>query len=248
MTSNGIQDKLTTVVGDAPPLPPTGVSMANRMLHSTLDAIARSPGLNHPLALQPGATWVSDALLPSVFRPRSLNDGLAESYTPTKAAIGHVKVATPGYAHLTVAKNATQFIVMAARMFEPLSAGVKNAPFFNQAARNVACMAEVLRRAGRSPEQFTSLGFYVLAPRVAIDAGVFSSFMTRQHVEQTVSARVAAYKGGLADWMEADFMPLLGRIDLKCITWEELVQKVIESGDEHAVELEAFYKNCLKDN
>ena len=67
-------------------------------------------------------------------------------------------------------------------MFSALSSGVKNAPFFNQAARNVACMAEVLRRAGRSPDQFTSLGFYVLAPRVAIDAGVCSHFMTRAHV------------------------------------------------------------------
>ena len=49
-------------------------------------------------------------------------------------------------------------------MFSELSAGVTNAPYFNQAARTVACMAEVLQRANTSPKSFDNIAFYVLAP------------------------------------------------------------------------------------
>lgn len=45
-------------------------------------------------------------------------------------------------------------------MFSALSSGVKNAPLFNQAARNAACMAEVLRREHQSPADLRHVGFY----------------------------------------------------------------------------------------
>jgi hypothetical protein len=41
--------------------------------------------------------------------------------------------------------------------------------FFDQAARNVACIAEVLRRANRLPQEAPCLGFYVLAPEQHYD-------------------------------------------------------------------------------
>ncbi len=42
-------------------------------------------------------------------------------------------------------------------MFSNLSAGVKNAPEYNQAARNVACMAEVISRSGLQVEDIDQL-------------------------------------------------------------------------------------------
>ena len=51
------------------------------------------------------------------------------------------------------APDARQFVLLEAKLFNRLSSGVKNAPFFDQAARSVACMAEVLRRADREPVQ-----------------------------------------------------------------------------------------------
>ncbi len=38
-------------------------------------------------------------------------------------------------------------------MFSKLSSGVKNANYYNQAARNVACIAEVLRRGNKKPDE-----------------------------------------------------------------------------------------------
>ncbi len=63
------------------------------------------------------------------------------------------------------------FVVLEAKMFGNLSAGVKNASYFNQAARNVACIAELLKRPGRPVTEFKALGFYVLAPASQIRQG-----------------------------------------------------------------------------
>lgn len=248
MIPKRILDILGTVVGETPQLPPTIVFNEGWMLRLTLDALSRLPTIRHPLGFQTGATWFSEALLPTAFRPRTQADKLSESYTHADGAVGHINVTKSGNAYLTVAKDATQFVVTEAKMFSALSSGVKNAPFFNQAARNVACMAEVLHRAGISPDQFTSIGFYVIAPKIAIEAGVFSPLMTREHVEKTVAERIVGYEGALESWMETAFRPLLARIDLNCISWEELVQAVEAGGDENAADLGAFYKNCLKYN
>jgi hypothetical protein len=247
MIPKRILDILTTVVGETPQLPPTIIFNEGWMLRLTLDALSRVPALEHRLAFEPRSTWYSEALLPSAFRPRSQADALSESYTHADAGIGHINVAKTGNAYLKLAADATQFIITEAKMFSALSSGVKNAPFFDQAARNAACMAEVLHRAGASPEQFTRIGFYILAPQIAIEAGVFNPLIERAHIEATVSERVRGYGGQLDGWFSSSFGPLIQRIDLACISWEELVGALGNDAPE-AQELGAFYQNCLKYN
>ena len=50
-------------------------------------------------------------------------------------------------------------VVIEAKMFSKLSPGVTNAKYFNQAARNVACMAEIANRAGIDPASFEDIAF-----------------------------------------------------------------------------------------
>jgi hypothetical protein len=57
-------------------------------------------------------------------------------------------------------------------MFSVLSSGVTRATYFDQAARNVACIAEVLFRAKREPAKMGVLGFFVLAPDEQISGAV----------------------------------------------------------------------------
>lgn len=49
-------------------------------------------------------------------------------------------------------------------MYSSLSRGISNAPFYDQAARAVACMAATLGRSVKSVGNFESIGFYVVAP------------------------------------------------------------------------------------
>ena len=84
---------------------------------------------------------------------------------------------------LELEPHATQFTVAEAKVGCPLSKGTSNARYFDQAARNVACMAEVIARAGKEPSGFDRLEFVVLAPRYSIDKGTFSDELTRSSIE-----------------------------------------------------------------
>ena len=237
-----------STVGETPQLPPTIVFNEGWLLRLSLDCLSRLSLADHPLSFAPKATWFSEALLPTAFRPRTRADKLSESYTHADGAIGHIKVAKAGSAYLGLDKEAIQFIITEAKMFSALSTGVKNAPFFNQAARSVACMAQVLCRDERPVDQFASLGFYVIAPEVVITAGVFNPQMTREHVQATIAERVRGYDGTLDEWYNAWFIPLIHRIDLRYISWEDIVTLIESKGDPAASELKNFYQNCLKYN
>ena len=51
--------------------------------------------------------------------------------------------------------DATQLMVIKAKIFSPLSGGTRNAPGFDQAARNVACITRLLARANRNEQANT---------------------------------------------------------------------------------------------
>ncbi len=69
----------------------------------------------------------------------------------------------PGTAALSLAPGARQLVVFEAKLFARFSAGVRNAPYYDQAARTIACMAETLRRAEIAPDDMTDLAFVLLA-------------------------------------------------------------------------------------
>jgi hypothetical protein len=125
---------------------------------------------------------------------------------------------------------------------------VTKAPYFDQAARKVACMAEVMRRAGRHPSGISQAGFHVLAPRSQIEQGMFAEEMNRESPLEKVARHVQAYEGSQDEWFEEWFRPALERIDVTCVSWEELIAAV-EKQDRRAGEsLSAFYKHCLAFN
>lgn len=134
------------------------------MLRLVLDWFSRNPNVDHELRFSENSQWYSEALLPSAFLQNSGEKKLAESWTHADGVIGHFSIGEGGKADLSLDKNATQFVVTEAKMFSELSAGVTNAPYFNQAARTVACMAEISRIAGIAPKSFDNIAFYVLAP------------------------------------------------------------------------------------
>src|SRR5439155_24426557 len=84
--------------------------------------------------------------------------------------------------------------------YSSLSAGTKNAPAFDQAARNVACIAEVLRRAHLRPQAGRRLAFYLVAPRAQIDNGVFGSLLSPESLRTKLQDRVRSYQGGKDAW------------------------------------------------
>jgi len=234
---------------DRPLMPPTLLYNEGWMLRLTLNWFASMDlhGESHPLAVPPDCRWYSEALLPSAFLPESRGDTHAESWTHADGAIGHFDIGNGAKANLALLADANHFVVLEAKMFSKLSAGVKNATYFNQAARNVACIAEVLRRAGRPATGFAALGFYVLAPASQIQQGLFDAHLDKTSINIVVKRRVDDYGDRRDQWFSEWFLPAHARLDIKAIAWEELLAYLAER-DPEAKQLRGFYERCLEFN
>jgi hypothetical protein len=222
------------------------------LLRLVVDWFSRTPQADHAIKFASGARWFSEALLPSQFLARHKGDALAEGWTHADAVIGHVTIGTRALANTQLSNNASQFIVVEAKLFSRLSPGVTRARDFDQAARNVACMAEVLSRAGRRPQELSSLGFFVLAPREQVDRQFFSREMSVTSIEQKVAERVSEYPApdleAKEQWRRDWFLPTLSRMKIECLCWEDVINLICREDAEFGSELSEFYAECLRFN
>lgn len=106
----------------------------------------------------------------------------------------------------------------------------------------------MLYRAERSPESFNRLGFFVLAPDEQIRAGVFKSKIERSSILNKVQRRVEAYEGKKEKWFKEWFLPTLDRLDIKCISWEEVLDYIKRKDPDSFNEFLDFYNKCLEYN
>ena len=233
------------------PFPPTVLYNENWLLRLVLDWFAEHPdsaASGHPLAPVLGASWFSEGLLPSAFLPRYKGDMLAESRTHADGVIGHLNIARRGSTDVSLRPDATQFAVVEAKIYGKLSPGVKNAPFFDQAARSVACLAEVLRRSDRTPQDMNALGFYLVAPGARIDEGTFDELLDSRSIRRKVQARIEPYAGSLDPWFRSWFEPTLARLDVRVFGWEDLLEAIGFEDMEAGQVLDSFYGRCLRYN
>jgi hypothetical protein len=229
--------------------PPTDLYNEGWMLRLVLDWLADNPGIDHPLSFSPSDRWHAEALLPSAFLARYRGDSLAESWTHADAAIGDIAIGVNRDGDLTLTENASRFLVTEAKMFSKLSSGVKNAAYFNQAARNVACIAEVVRRAGLPPEKFTRIAFYIIAPKSQIQDGLFAPQIDKEHIRETVRRRVSDYNNAAREqWFAKWFLPTLNHTEIAELSWEGLIDAIGAMAVGDGGELGNFYEKCLQYN
>ena len=80
----------------------------------------------------------------------------AEARTHAYGIVAHFYVGASAKVDARILADAIQLIVIESKIYSPLSAGTRNAPGFDQAARSIACMTELLTRANRSPSHMMS--------------------------------------------------------------------------------------------
>ena len=238
---------LRSAGGESPRFPPTVLYNENWMLRLVLEwLVDRQASSLLPVAT--GVTWYSEALLPSAFLARSRGDALAESYTHADGVVGHFEIGGKGKGDLVVSPGAEQLTVIEGKMSSRLSKGVSNASYFDQAARNVACIAEVLRLSDRCPLEVTHLSFHVVAPQNQISSGVFGDLVTKESIEQKVGRRVEEYDGERDEWLEKWFLPTLEHVTVGVLSWEEILTEVASEDEELGRRFAEFYERCLKFN
>jgi len=237
--------------------PPTILYNEGWMLRIILDWFSKNIHDNFPLSFENSQKWYSEALLPSQFLAYSRTDKLAESWTHADGVVGDFDIGKDEKGDLTLLNNAKNLIVVEAKMYSKLSQGVKNSRFFNQAARNVACIAEILHRSKADINKFSRLGFYVIAPEKQIlKEHTFIEYMSKENIIDIVHKRILQYKelndldifNEKEKWYNEWFSKTMNKIDIKCITWEETIDYIKKVNTNNGKEIENFYKKCKKFN
>lgn len=227
-------------------MPPTALYNEGWLLRLALDWFSFHPGIDHILSVPNDATWYSEVLLASPFLTRVRGDRLAESYTHADAVIGQFAIGNSGRGDLVLLENTRHFVVVEAKLHSKLSTGTKNAPGYDQAARNVACMAHILSIIGTPPDMLNRLGFIVLAPESQISRGTFEQQLSRDSLYAKVKARVAAYNDPQRElWFTDWFLPMLKRMQVVAISWEAIADVIGTSDPDTATGFRAFYEQCL---
>ena len=249
MVNERIAELLSNAKDPERVFPATDLYNEGWMLRLVIDWFSHNSLVDYDIGFSEGARWYSEALLPSAFLARQRGDNLAESWTHADGVIGHFEIGENADGDLTLKKGATQLVVTEAKMFSKLSAGVTNAKYFNQAARNVACIAEIANRAGILPASLEDMAFYVVAPKVRIDEGVFSTQINKDDICEVVQRRVSEYGDQAKSlWFDEWFLPTLEAIEVRCISWEEILAVVSEHNEADGRELGEFYVKCLEFN
>lgn len=225
-------------------MPPTELFNEGWLLRLTLDWYSQRPPSTSPLSFSAGARWYSEGLLASPFLARTRGDGLAEGYTHADGIIGHFAVSPGERSEIRLKREATQLVVIEAKMGSPLSSGTKNAPGYDQAARNVACTAYLVGRAGRHSVVPSKVGFYVVAPEDQVRAGVFETLVTKESILKKVQARVEQYGGAKDEWMETAFVPVLQHMSVEVITWEQIIGEAERT--DFGEQFGKFYARCRR--
>jgi hypothetical protein len=204
-----------------------------------------------PFSHDEKAKWFSDVQLQTAFNARFNGDQISENRTEVDGAYGHIR--NRKRSGLRLEKDATQFIVLEAKIYSPLSSGIRRSPGFDQVARTVACMAKTIEDSRLSVNKVKDLGFYVVAPLDQILRGVFAEYMKTLNINDKVEARIEQYADDseayekLLTWKKRYFEPVLNRIQLRSISWEETIERLTLISPEKATVRE-FYAKCLEYN
>ena len=131
--------------------------------------------------------WCSEGLLSSPFLARKRADNLAEGYTHADIVLGDFSVDFAKRGDITPRGLDGVFGVIEAKMGSRLSSGTKNAPNYNQASRNVACIAF------NTISTRHSIFFSVVAPERKIEDYGIRHIVNLQVMLDQISRRFDSY-------------------------------------------------------
>jgi hypothetical protein len=138
--------------------------------------------------------------------------------------------------------------VVEAKMASLLSSGTTHAKDYNQAARNIACMAFMTINSSASLQSLERISFTLVAPRQRINEGAFTEHLDQDTVRRAVATRCAGFDARSVEWFENDFTRFLSRCRISSIAWEDVVEGIAAEDAEFGSHLAEFYSACLRYN
>jgi hypothetical protein len=232
-------------------LQPTLLYNEGWMLRLVLKWFSDHKGIDHHLSMKENTRWFSEGLIKSKFAATFRGDNLAEGYTHADGLYGDFVIGGNGFGDVALKDNCRQFAVVEAKMFSKLSPGITHSPNYNQFARNVACICNLVTESKQNVED---IGFFVIIPKLQItNEGTFYQYFDNENVMDVVLERVNQYKGRedfeeKKNWYNNSFMPFLKKLNTEILTWEEIIEFINSHDPKYGSELNKFYEKCVHYN
>ena len=131
-------------------IPPTELYNEGWLLRVALDWFSTDGPSDSQFFLSPRAAWYSEGRLASPFLARFRSDKKAEGFTHADGTIGHFLVSPGERSEIVPTADATQLVVIEAKLGSPLSSRTTNTPGYDQAARTAVCLVQTSRVRQRS--------------------------------------------------------------------------------------------------
>lgn len=185
--------------------------------------------------------WISEGGLEPAFKQ--------EGTTWTDAILGSVKIKNDNKRGIEVDGDDPGITIVEAKIGSELSPGVANSSNYNQAARNIACLSQLIFK---SKNLHDKCRFLVFAPE---KGRVESGFIKEENVDRIIRAQYGNTREGYRELFSEDvsnnreeFGRIVNSIRGKSsvIFWEEVIMAM--KSWENIAELRAFYIECLKEN
>lgn len=186
--------------------------------------------------------WTSEALISSPFVFAKTKH---EGYTHADMALGDFTVDYNESGKIIVNDDAKVFGIIEAKMGSPLASKTSNAPNYNQASRNIVCIAS---NTGSECDIF----FYILAPKAKVikkSRGKVSmtEMVTKNRIKQEIEERFELHnKHNISIRNEEEIKKQADRCTVGIITYEDWIEKF--KGKKFYDYLIEFYTHCKSYN
>ena len=177
---------------------------------------------------------------------------LSETATRTDGVMGDFDVAEDTNSGLKLRNDANCFEVFEAKMYSPLSSGTKNTTRLRSGGKNSRLHG--LRSPASWSQTRTTHARQIPCRRAKIQIanGLFDAAMQPASISARIEERISQFTGRVRDdsnmWRDQWALPLLGKLELKKVDWESLIEEVQGRNATEAGEIKKFYDKCIQHN
>ncbi|MBO6793536.1 MAG: hypothetical protein JJ895_06480 [Balneolaceae bacterium] len=233
-----IFELISTLQGDAHRLNPTEIYNEGWMTRLLVYHSVEEKLTVKDIAFGELSNWTSEGLISSPF---VFADKYREGYTHADMALGDFSINFEQRGEIIVNDDAKLFGIIEAKMGSPLSKGTTNAPNYNQASRNIACIAYNTR------DTNINSFFGVVAPLSTLDKHEVAEKLKSSFYARQIEDRYDMYEEENAIWeSKGEVYWRVLAMQTFMISYEEWIEAF--DGKECHNELNEFYSQCLKWN
>ena len=184
----------------------------------------------------------SEAQLYTPFKARFRGDKEAEGHTHADGIVGEFVLA--GATSGVVLKPKWRYLaVFEAKMFSPLSRGVKHAPHYDQVSRTAACMVHAILESGRKVGLSCHLAILYAADNKKVQPEQYTLACMKNQISERVQGYLSSDEPPMPDAkFLREWQDVLPSIQIHFLTWEDVLAEI---GND---DLDRFYSLCKRFN